>query len=247
MTTAEERGRRLRFVLPPPVFAFVGSGCLLVLELVAARLIAPDLGVSLYTWTSVIGVVLGGREPRQLPRRPHRRPLAALVVARVGVPRRRGDVVARAGDPPAREVDRAPEERARARSRCSGSPPCCSCCPRPCWACPRRSSPGFRCSRSSRAAASSAASRPRPRSGASSARSLPASRSSRGSARATSWPASRSCSLVLAALARPPRSSRARDGRGRPAWRHRRRGLGVQEPVHRRERLLLHPRRRPAR
>jgi predicted membrane-bound spermidine synthase len=42
------------------VFAFVGSGCLLVLELVAARLIAPLVGVSLYTWTSVIGVVLGG-------------------------------------------------------------------------------------------------------------------------------------------------------------------------------------------
>jgi MFS family permease len=42
------------------VFAFVGSGCLLVLELVAARLIAPTVGVSLYTWTSVIGVVLGG-------------------------------------------------------------------------------------------------------------------------------------------------------------------------------------------
>jgi len=42
------------------VFAFFGSGCLLVLELVAARLIAPTLGVSLYTWTSVIGVVLGG-------------------------------------------------------------------------------------------------------------------------------------------------------------------------------------------
>jgi hypothetical protein len=40
----------------------VGSGCLLVLvlELVAARPIAPLLGVSLYTWTSVIGVVLGG-------------------------------------------------------------------------------------------------------------------------------------------------------------------------------------------
>lgn len=31
-----------------------------MLELVAARLIAPTLGVSLYTWTSVIGVVLGG-------------------------------------------------------------------------------------------------------------------------------------------------------------------------------------------
>jgi predicted membrane-bound spermidine synthase len=44
----------------PTLFAFVGSGCLLVLELVAARLIAPLVGVSLYTWTSVIGVVLGG-------------------------------------------------------------------------------------------------------------------------------------------------------------------------------------------
>jgi spermidine synthase len=41
-------------------FAFIGSGCLLVLEIVAARLIAPALGVSLYTWTSVIGVVLAG-------------------------------------------------------------------------------------------------------------------------------------------------------------------------------------------
>ncbi len=46
--------------MAPLAFAFVGSGCLLVLELVAARLIAPTLGVSLYTWTSVIGVVLGG-------------------------------------------------------------------------------------------------------------------------------------------------------------------------------------------
>jgi predicted membrane-bound spermidine synthase len=43
-----------------PAFAFVGSGCLLILEIVAARLIAPTLGTSLYTWTSVIGVVLGG-------------------------------------------------------------------------------------------------------------------------------------------------------------------------------------------
>lgn len=43
-----------------PAFAFTGSGCLLVLELVAARMIAPEMGVSLYTWTSVIGVVLAG-------------------------------------------------------------------------------------------------------------------------------------------------------------------------------------------
>jgi spermidine synthase/MFS family permease len=40
--------------------AFVGSGCLLILEIVAGRLLAPTLGVSLYTWTSVIGVVLAG-------------------------------------------------------------------------------------------------------------------------------------------------------------------------------------------
>jgi pimeloyl-ACP methyl ester carboxylesterase len=44
----------------PAVFAFVGSGALLVLEIVAGRLLAPTLGVSLYTWTSVIGVVLAG-------------------------------------------------------------------------------------------------------------------------------------------------------------------------------------------
>jgi hypothetical protein len=49
--------RPLRF---PEIFAFLGSGSLLVLEIVAGRLIAPSVGVSLYTWTSVIGVVLAG-------------------------------------------------------------------------------------------------------------------------------------------------------------------------------------------
>ena len=44
----------------PEVFAFLGSGSLLVIELVAGRIIAPNVGVSLYTWTSVIGVVLAG-------------------------------------------------------------------------------------------------------------------------------------------------------------------------------------------
>jgi MFS family permease len=42
------------------VLAFGGSGCLLILEIVAGRLLAPVLGVSLYTWTSVIGIVLAG-------------------------------------------------------------------------------------------------------------------------------------------------------------------------------------------
>ncbi len=39
---------------------FLTSAIVMVLELCAARLLAPYLGVSLYTWTSIIGVVLGG-------------------------------------------------------------------------------------------------------------------------------------------------------------------------------------------
>ena len=51
----EEDVRPLRF---PGIFAFVGSACLLVLEIDAGRILAPAIGTSLYTWTSVIGVVL---------------------------------------------------------------------------------------------------------------------------------------------------------------------------------------------
>ncbi|GAC1327328.1 MAG: hypothetical protein NVSMB2_26750 [Chloroflexota bacterium] len=39
---------------------FVASCCSLILELVAGRILAPFIGVSLYTWTSIIGVVLAG-------------------------------------------------------------------------------------------------------------------------------------------------------------------------------------------
>ena len=39
---------------------FIASFCTLVLEIVASRILAPYVGVSLYTWTSVIGVVLAG-------------------------------------------------------------------------------------------------------------------------------------------------------------------------------------------
>ncbi len=42
------------------VIVFLSSALLLVLEIVAARLIAPYVGVSLYTWSAVIGVVLAG-------------------------------------------------------------------------------------------------------------------------------------------------------------------------------------------
>lgn len=42
------------------VLVFVSSVCVMVLELTASRLIAKHVGNSLYTWTSVIGVVLAG-------------------------------------------------------------------------------------------------------------------------------------------------------------------------------------------
>ncbi len=42
------------------VVVFVSSFCTLVIELVAGRILAPHVGVSLYTWTSIIGVVLAG-------------------------------------------------------------------------------------------------------------------------------------------------------------------------------------------
>ncbi|MCK4913460.1 MAG: fused MFS/spermidine synthase [Planctomycetes bacterium] len=44
----------------PSATVFISSACIMVLELVASRLIARHLGSSLYTWTSVIGVVLAG-------------------------------------------------------------------------------------------------------------------------------------------------------------------------------------------
>ncbi|MHB0868146.1 MAG: fused MFS/spermidine synthase [Chloroflexota bacterium] len=39
---------------------FVASACGMTIELVAGRIMAPFIGVSLYTWTSIIGVVLAG-------------------------------------------------------------------------------------------------------------------------------------------------------------------------------------------
>ena len=44
----------------PCTTVFISSFCIMVLELVAGRIIARFLGSSLYTWTSVIGVVLAG-------------------------------------------------------------------------------------------------------------------------------------------------------------------------------------------
>ena len=47
-------------LIVPAATVFISSLCIMVLELVAARLIARHLGSSLYTWTAVIGIVLAG-------------------------------------------------------------------------------------------------------------------------------------------------------------------------------------------
>lgn len=39
---------------------FIASFCSLVIEMVAGRILAPFVGVSIYTWTSIIGVILAG-------------------------------------------------------------------------------------------------------------------------------------------------------------------------------------------
>ncbi|MFH1047644.1 MAG: fused MFS/spermidine synthase [Patescibacteria group bacterium] len=49
-----------RHTVETHAYVFIASFCLMVIELVAGRIMAPYLGSSLYTWTSVIGVVLVG-------------------------------------------------------------------------------------------------------------------------------------------------------------------------------------------
>jgi len=57
---SEQAARFSRTLLAANALVFASSTCIMVLELVAARLIAANLGASLYTWTSVIGVILAG-------------------------------------------------------------------------------------------------------------------------------------------------------------------------------------------
>ncbi len=44
----------------PYLIVFTASACILIIEIVAGRILAPTIGVSLYTWTSIIGIVLAG-------------------------------------------------------------------------------------------------------------------------------------------------------------------------------------------
>ncbi|MCB9154672.1 MAG: fused MFS/spermidine synthase [Caldilineae bacterium] len=55
-----EQAAGRRWSWQPYAIVFVSSACIMILELVAGRIVAPYVGVSLYTWTTIIGVVLAG-------------------------------------------------------------------------------------------------------------------------------------------------------------------------------------------
>lgn len=50
----------VRWTWQPYAIVFISNACIMILELVAGRIVAPYIGVSLYTWTSIIGIVLAG-------------------------------------------------------------------------------------------------------------------------------------------------------------------------------------------
>lgn len=50
----------LAAALKPYLIVFTASACTLIIEIVAGRILAPVIGVSLFTWTSIIGIVLAG-------------------------------------------------------------------------------------------------------------------------------------------------------------------------------------------
>jgi tetratricopeptide (TPR) repeat protein/MFS family permease len=57
--TPSRFGSFVRMVVPSATVFFTG-GCLMILVLAASRLVARSVGSSLYTWTSIVGVVLTG-------------------------------------------------------------------------------------------------------------------------------------------------------------------------------------------
>ena len=59
-TPQQELTEKRSWLWRPNLIVFLSSACIMILELVAGRIIAPHVGVSLYTWTSVIGIVLAG-------------------------------------------------------------------------------------------------------------------------------------------------------------------------------------------
>ena len=76
--------------LKPYIIVFTASACTLIIEIVAGRILAPTIGVSLYTWTSIIGIVLAGISlgnylgGRIADRYPHPKTLGIILLA-IGV------------------------------------------------------------------------------------------------------------------------------------------------------------------
>ena len=60
ITEVTEKTASFKSLIIPCSTVFISSFCIMVIELVAGRILARFLGSSLYTWTSVIGVVLAG-------------------------------------------------------------------------------------------------------------------------------------------------------------------------------------------
>ncbi len=60
MNLNNNKKRRYFNLFVPNATAFIAAFCIMVVELIASRIIARHLGASLYTWTSVIGMVLAG-------------------------------------------------------------------------------------------------------------------------------------------------------------------------------------------
>ena len=60
ITEPAEKTVSFKSLVIPCATVFISSFCIMVIELVAGRILARYLGSSLYTWTSVIGVVLAG-------------------------------------------------------------------------------------------------------------------------------------------------------------------------------------------
>ena len=73
--------------LKPYIIVFTASACTLIIEIVAGRILAPTIGVSLYTWTSIIGIVLAGISlgnyigGRVADRFPHPKTLGIILLA----------------------------------------------------------------------------------------------------------------------------------------------------------------------
>ena len=58
--TTDPDGKAKRWLLIAIATVFIASACIMAIEVTAGRVVSRKMGSSLYTWTSVIGVVLAG-------------------------------------------------------------------------------------------------------------------------------------------------------------------------------------------